>query len=215
MSATTMLPACDSAGGSTKGSFGAASVTVIAARRHSPIGSAESADSPLGRSIATTGRPDALMSAATVSIIPASGDLRPVPKMASTRRSHCEISEKCRSHACSSAISTTVSPRRPRISRFWRASPLMPAIDATTKMATSTPRWWSVRATTNPSPPLLPGPHNTATLLTVQVFVRRFERGDDLSPGVLHQHHRRDPDLVDGLSICVAHLRGVQNPHLR
>ena len=166
MSATTMVPASASPGGSTSGSLGAASVTVMAARMHSPIGSAWSADKPVGRSTATTGMLEALTSAATVSSMPASGDLRPVPKIASIIRSHCEISEKCRSQACSSEISTTVRPRRPRISRFSRASPLMAAIVAMTNTDTSTPRWYSVRATTNPSPPLLPGPQSTATCLS-------------------------------------------------
>ena len=51
MSAMTMSPARVSAGGSTSGSFGAASVTVSPASIDSPIGSAESADRPDGRSI--------------------------------------------------------------------------------------------------------------------------------------------------------------------
>ena len=70
MSATTMLPARASPGGSTSGSFGAASVTVMCARMESPMGSAWSADSPLGRSTAVTGMPEELMSAATVSSMP-------------------------------------------------------------------------------------------------------------------------------------------------
>ena len=52
---------------------------------------------PDGRSTATTGMPEPLMSATTVSSIPWSGVLRPVPKIASTIRSHDEISEKCSS----------------------------------------------------------------------------------------------------------------------
>ena len=116
-------PACASPGGSTSGSFGAASVTVIEASMQSPSRCGVSADRPLGRSIETIGMPDALTSATTVSIIPPSGDFRPVPKMASTISVHCEISEKCSSHACSSSISTTVTPSRPRMSRLVRASP--------------------------------------------------------------------------------------------
>ena len=43
-----------------------------------------SADSPVGRSIATTGTPSALTSATTVSSSPVSGPRKPVPKIAST-----------------------------------------------------------------------------------------------------------------------------------
>ena len=56
MSAMTRWPASASAGGSTSGSFGAPSVTVVVACIAGPIGSDRSAESPLGRSMATTGR---------------------------------------------------------------------------------------------------------------------------------------------------------------
>ena len=44
-------------------------------------------------------------------------------------------------------------------------------------------------------------------------FVGGFDGRDDLPAGVLHQHERRDPDLVDGVSIGFAHLRGSQDSH--
>ena len=163
MSAITTSPACASPGGSTSGSFGAASVTVIDASMQSPIRCGVSADRPLGRSIETIGMSDALTSATTVSSMPASADFRPVPKIASTISVHCEISEKCSSQACSSPISTTVTPSRPRMSRLMRASPRTSATEPMTKTAASMPRCSSVRATTKPSPPLLPRPHSTAT----------------------------------------------------
>src|SRR5471032_1238691 len=163
MSAITMSPACVSAGGSTSGIFGAASVTVRPASIDGPIGSGESADSPDGRSIATTGMPDALTSAMTDSMRPETGALSPVPKMASTISVQSLTSEKCSSHAWLSAISTTVRPRRPRISRLMRASPRTSETRPIRKTDTSTPRCTSVRATTNPSPPLLPRPQRTAT----------------------------------------------------
>ena len=59
----------------------------------------EVADSPDGRSMATTGMPDALTSVTTDSMKPLTGALRPVPKIASTISVHSEISEKCSSHA--------------------------------------------------------------------------------------------------------------------
>ena len=99
MSAITTSPQCGSAGGSTSGSFGTASVTVSVASMCGPVGSALSADSPDGRSIDTTGRSAALMSATTVSKSPASGVFSPVPKSASTSRSQPRISEKWSSQA--------------------------------------------------------------------------------------------------------------------
>ena len=97
MSAITTSPAWASPGGSTSGSFGAASVTVIDASMQSPTRCGVSADRPLGRSIETIGMSEALTSATTVSIMPPSADFRPVPKMASTISVHWEISEKCSS----------------------------------------------------------------------------------------------------------------------
>ena len=93
-------------------------MTVIDASMQSPISCGVSADRPLGRSIDTIGMSEALTSATTVSIMPVSGDFRPVPNMASTISEHLEISEKCSSQLCSSPTSTTVTPSRPRMSRF-------------------------------------------------------------------------------------------------
>ena len=45
-------------------------------------------------------------------------------------------------------------------------------------------------------------------------LVGGFDGGDDLPAGVLHQHERRDADLVDGVAIGLAHLRGGQDSHL-
>ena len=163
MSAITTSPACSSPGGSMSGSFGVASVTVIDASMQSPMTCGVSADRPLGRSIETIGIDEAFTSATMVSIIPPSADFRPVPKIASTMSVHCEISEKCSSQLCSSLISTTVMPSRPRISRFVFASPRTSVIGPTTNTDASMPRCISVRATTKPSPPLLPRPHRTAT----------------------------------------------------
>ena len=67
---------------------------------------------------ATTGMPEPLTSATTVSISPDSGAFSPVPKIASTISVQSLISEKCSSHAWLSSISTTVRPSRPRISRL-------------------------------------------------------------------------------------------------
>ena len=84
-----------------------------------------------------------------------------------------------------------------------------------TKTAVSTPRWSSVRATTKPSPPLLPRPHRTADAPVELRLVRRFDRRDDLAAGVFHQHERRDADVFDGVAVGLAHLRGGENAHHR
>src|SRR4029453_10275858 len=140
MSAITMLPACASAGGNTSGNFGAASVTVRPAWIDGPMASAESADKPDGILIDTAGMPEAFTSATTDSINPESGVLSPVPKIASTISVQSLTSEKCSSHAWLSAISTTVMPRRPRISRFVRAAPRTSPTRASRHTHTRPPR---------------------------------------------------------------------------
>ena len=124
MSAITMSPACSSAGGSTSGIFGAPSVTVIVASMQSPISSwrvgrharrqVDRDDRQARRVHVGDDRLEHALAAAS------SARCR-----RSRRRSasHSEISEKCSSHAWLSAISTTVRPSRPRISRLVRASP--------------------------------------------------------------------------------------------
>ncbi len=163
ISAMTMSPAWSSPGGSTSGSFGAASVTVTPASIDGPMGSAESADRPDGRSIATTGMPDALTSAITVSTRPVTGALSPVPKIASTISVESRTSDRCSSQSPLSATSTTVIPRRPSASRLTRASPRTSATWPMTNTDTSISRCASVRATTKPSPPLFPWPASTTT----------------------------------------------------
>ncbi len=213
MSAMTTSPACASPGGSTSGSFGAASVTVIDASMQSPIRCGVSADSPLGRSIETIGMPEALTSATTVSSMPASADFRPVPKIASTISEHCEISEKCSSHACSSPISTTVTPRRPRMSRLMRASPRTSAsapidedrgVDAALQQRARDDE--AVAAVVAAA-----AQHGDAAV--EPRLVRGLDGGHDLAAGVLHQHERRDADVLDGEAIGLAHLRGVEDAH--
>ena len=117
-----------SPGGSISGSFGAPNVTVSVASITGPMEAGSSADSPLGRSTATTGVPPALRSRAIAAARPSSGlvqaraeqgvdddvppeDVGPVPFPVAGRRT-----------------SMTPMPRRPRMSRFRRASPLMPAV---------------------------------------------------------------------------------------
>ena len=49
----------------------------------------------------------------------------------------------------------------------------------------------------------------------LKIIICRFECGDDLPPRVLHEHHRRNPNLFNRLAIGVSHLSGIQHAHLR
>ena len=46
-----------------------------------------------------------------------------------------------------------------------------------------------------------------------QVVEERLHRRHDLPAGVLHQHERRDADVLDGAAIGFAHLLGVEDSH--
>ena len=213
MSAITTSPAWSSPGGSTSDSFGAASVTVIAADRHWPSRCGVSAERPLGRSTDTIGMPITLTSATTVSSRPASGALSPVPTIASTMSEQRCTSEACSSQRCSSSTSITPMPRRPRMSRLMRASPFTCATGASRNTDTSTPRCASVRATTKPSPPLLPLPHRMAT---------RPERRSSYADSIADTTCRPAFSISTSEAMPTSSIvwrsasriwRGVQNPH--
>ena len=53
-----------------------------------------------------------------------------------------------------------------------------------------------------------------ADLARGQVVERRFHRRDRLPAGVLHQHDRRNADVVDRLTIGLAHLLRVEHSHV-
>ena len=213
MSAMTMSPARVSPGGRTSGSFGAPSVTVVSASIDSPIGSTASADSPDGRSIDTTGIPDALTSAMTVSMRPDTGALRPVPKIASTMSEQSRTSEKCSSHAWLSPISTTVTPRRPRISRLIRASPRTSATRPIRNTDTLIAALQQRARDDESVAAVVAAAAEHRHLALEQLAVHGFHGGHDLAAGVLHQHERRDADLVDRPPIGLTHLCGVQDAH--
>ena len=46
-----------------------------------------------------------------------------------------------------------------------------------------------------------------------KIVERRFHRRDRLTPGILHQHDRRNPDVLDRAAIGFAHLFGVEHSH--
>ena len=46
-----------------------------------------------------------------------------------------------------------------------------------------------------------------------EIGIERFDRRHHLAAGVLHQHQRRDADVLDRATIGFAHLLGVEDPH--
>ena len=155
------------------------------ARRSRPTGRTA------GRST-TTGMPDALTSAITLSIRPLSGAFRPVPKIASTMSVQSRTSEKCSSHAWLSAISTTVTPRWPRISRLIRASPRTSATRPMRNTETSTPRWTQRARDDEAVAAVVAAAAQHGDLPLEQVGVDRLHRRHHLPAGVFHQDERRE-----------------------
>ena len=157
---------------------------------------------------------EALTSATTVSSMPPTApSFRPVPKIASTISVHCEISEKCSSQLCSSLISTTVTPSRPRISRLVRASP-----------RTSRERADHEHRRVDAALQQRPRDHEAVAAVVAAAaqdgdaavelrLVGRLHRRHHLAAGVLHQHERRNADVFDREAVGLAHLRGVEDSH--
>ncbi len=84
MSITSSWPQRSAPGYMSWPIFGNANVAVTVARTAWPSGRPLSADRPDGRSIASTGRPAALMASIMAANTPATGVLSPVPSSAST-----------------------------------------------------------------------------------------------------------------------------------
>ncbi len=103
------------------------------------------------------------MSSMAAAAAPLAAPVKPVPKMASTTTSAISVTVTTPGSASPAALNPTRGsiPRRCRISRFRRASPLYSSGSASVTTVTSTPASRSSRATTNPSPPLLPLPQKT------------------------------------------------------
>ena len=202
-----------SAGGSTRGSFGAASVTVMSASIDCPMGSAESADRPDGRSIATTVMPEALTSAMTVSTRPETGAFSPVPKIASTI-------------ACSRATSRGAAPRPP-LSRDFDDRDAQAAEDLEVDPGIAAHVGdLSDAGTRHVDIALRERSRDDEAVAAVvaaaredddapvdEVGVKGLDGRDHLPAGVLHQHQRRNADLVDGPAVGFPHLGGGENAH--
>ena len=46
-----------------------------------------------------------------------------------------------------------------------------------------------------------------------EIGIQRFDSGDHLAAGILHQHQRCDADVLDRSTIGFPHLRGVEDSH--
>ena len=170
MSATVSVPAWSGCNSSV--SFGAANVTVSVARTagaaspfpHPSTVAGARSRRPDGTSIDTTGAAAAFTSAATRASSPASGRFNPVPTSASMMSPVSARRRAADVQAALSATSTIGTPACRAPSSISRASPATSETRPTRRAVTShTPRAWSDRATTQPSPPLLPRPHRTTT----------------------------------------------------
>ena len=77
----------------------------------------------------------------------------------------------------------------------------------------STPRCTSVRAIDEAVAAVVAAAAEDADATRRQVVEGRLHRRDRLAPGVLHQHDRRNADVVDRPAIRLAHLLGVEHSH--
>ena len=163
--------------------------------------------------MATTGMPDAFTSAITDSIRPETGAFSPVPKIASTISVQSLTSEKCSSHAWLSADLHDGDAEAaedlevdPRIAAHVR--------DAAEQERPTRRRRAAQRARDDEAvAAVVAAAAQHRDLAIEEVAVHRLHRGDRLAAGVLHQHERRDADLVDRPAIGLAHLGGVQYTH--
>src|SRR5437764_68959 len=135
----------------------------MVARTAAPSGAPVSADRPDAMSTARTGAPQALMAAITAAATPATGALSPVPKSASTTAA-ARASRRARASTSAGVASARTAPRARRHAASMRAaSPRTSSGRAASQTSTGTRARRRWRATTKPSPPLLPRPHTTTT----------------------------------------------------
>ena len=152
ISATVTGPHRRRPGSSRWPGFGRAKVTVSVAVTTGPRGAPVSPSRPEGTSTASTGTPEALMRPTRAAAAPSSGRERPAPNRASTTSAKPAGSAPAASATgpVHSAAAAAASPRSAARSPRSATSTAIPAAARR-------------RAATNPSPPLLPGPHRTRT----------------------------------------------------
>ena len=213
MSAITTSPAWSSAGGSTSGILGDASVTVIAACTAWPTTCDVSAERPLGRSIDTTGTSSVFRSATTVSSRPGERRLEPG---ADDRVDHQTAAAHLRRvqlprllvghlHGVHAQPPQDVQVQ-PRVAGDvgHRAEDEHRHVHAA--LGQGARHHEAVAAVVAAA-----AQHRDAAV--EQILVVGLERRHHLAAGVLHQHDRRQAQVVDGLPVGFAHLRGVEDSH--
>ena len=158
--ATRTSPARLRPGSRSRPGLGSPMVSVASAETATPISCPVSADSPEGRSTASTRSAwkeplrAALMRSMLSAAVPVTARVSPVPKIASTSTPRCGASQ--------SGPSSRTPSARAR-SKFRAASSERDAASASTAARTRAPSPCRCRAATRPSPPLLPAPQTTQT----------------------------------------------------
>ena len=154
--------------GTAKPSLGATNVAVARALTAVPSGMPWSASSPEGRSSARMGFPEPFIASITVLSDPSTGRVSPVPSNPSTSQSASAISALSGSGRASSADASyqvkLVSWDLSRIFHWVSASPRNSSRFVNQMVRVGKPQASRCRATTPPSPPLLPGPHRIRNL---------------------------------------------------
>ena len=208
MSTVSTAPACALPGLIHRPGLAAWKVTVAAARTARPRTTPVDAATPLGTSTLTTVAVEALMASIAPAIAPRGSPSKPVPSSASTitaaqlrspRRPSERVHPVRRRRAAAGPRPAADPGSRARLRRTPAAAP-------THSTATCRPASRSRRATTSPSPPLLPFPHTTAT-----GAIRRdpLDRPRHRGSGALHQIERRHPALVHRPAVHRPHRLGV------
>ena len=209
-------PACAAPRRVSRPVFGRWNVTVRSARTAGSDGSPLDRSTAVGVSTATTGTPAARARPMTSTAdrigsrraprtpVPSSASTTtaafsmPWPKIATSRATgEMDLDDaRCRARSGPSCG----PPSAPR----GRASA------ATTATMTDAPARASRRAATNPSPPLLPGPHridDRAAPPPIEVDGERPDGRRDRGPGVLHQPHLRVAERL-GAAVGAGHRLG-------
>ncbi len=149
MSATSTSPARNRPGATASPTFSAWNVTVASASTAGPPTSPVEASTPDGTSSERTGASSELISSMWRAASARGEPRNPVPKRASTTTSALL------------PVSANLIPSSLTRARFAAASPFTFSSAPARTTSTARPASWRIRATTNPSPPFAPVPHQT------------------------------------------------------
>jgi hypothetical protein len=213
MSAMTMSPARSSAGGSTSGSFGAPSVTVTVASMQSPMSSCVSADMPDGTSIDTTGMPGSVHV----------GDHR--LEHALERRAQARPEERVDDEVALRDLGEVQLPGLLVVDLDDGESEVPEHLEVGARVAAdAAERPDDEDRGVDAALQQRAGDDEAVAAVVAraaqhghgalgQVVEDGLHRGHHLASRVLHQHDAGDPDLLDGATVGVAHLRAGQDSH--